>query len=60
VFIVALGSLAAATPYLGAVLFGIVIVWLRAASSLSVQFEEAMACEVDAPKVEEEASSVRC
>lgn len=41
--IVGLGSLAAATPYLAAILFGIAAIWLRAANSLSGQFEEAMA-----------------
>jgi len=43
VLIVGLGSLAAATPYLALILFGIVAVWLQAANSLSGQFEEAMA-----------------
>ena len=34
------GSLAASTPYLGAVLLFIVVMWLNAAASLNGQFEE--------------------
>ncbi|XRB12244.1 ATP/ADP-transporter [Pseudoscourfieldia marina] len=34
------GSLAASTPYLGGVLLVIVIMWLKAAASLNVQFED--------------------
>mmetsp|Transcript_24531 Transcript_24531/g.75665 ORF Transcript_24531/g.75665 Transcript_24531/m.75665 type:complete len:546 (+) Transcript_24531:416-2053(+) len=41
--ILSLGSLAACTPYLAAVLFGVIAMWLRAAKSLSGQFEEKMA-----------------
>jgi AAA family ATP:ADP antiporter len=36
--IIGFGSLAASTPYLGAILLGIVLIWIKAASSLSVQF----------------------
>lgn len=42
VLIFAVGSLAASTPYLAAILFAMVFVWFKAASSLSVQFEAAM------------------
>ena len=38
--IVGFGSLAASTPYLGAILFVIVFAWLKAAASLSKQFAE--------------------
>ena len=34
------GSLAASTPYLGGVLLVIVLMWLKAAASLNVQFED--------------------
>jgi AAA family ATP:ADP antiporter len=37
--IIGLGSLAASTPYLGMVLLAIVLVWLKAAGSLNVQFQ---------------------
>ena len=37
VMIVAFGSLAASTPYLGVILLGIVITWMFAANSLSKQ-----------------------
>jgi len=40
--IFAVGSLAAATPYLAVILGGLVFLWFRAANSLSVQFEAAM------------------
>jgi len=36
--IIGFGSLAASTPYLGAILLGIVIIWIRAAASLNTQF----------------------
>jgi ATP:ADP antiporter, AAA family len=36
--IIGFGSLAASTPYLGAILFGIVFIWLKAAGSLNKQF----------------------
>mmetsp|Transcript_4622 Transcript_4622/g.10136 ORF Transcript_4622/g.10136 Transcript_4622/m.10136 type:complete len:111 (+) Transcript_4622:2-334(+) len=42
VLIVAVGSLAAATPYLAVILTAIIGAWILAARSLSVQFEEAM------------------
>ena len=45
VLLLSLGSLAAATPYLGAILFAVIVAWLNAAKSLSGQFEEAMAKE---------------
>jgi AAA family ATP:ADP antiporter len=38
--IVGFGSLAASTPYLGAILLGIVLLWMRSAASLSKQFTE--------------------
>jgi len=38
VMIVAFGSLAASTPYLGVILLGIVVWWLRSAQSLDKQF----------------------
>ena len=41
--ILSLGSLAASTPYLAGVLFVVIGAWLRAARSLSGQFEEKMA-----------------
>jgi len=43
VLILSLGSLAACTPYLATILFAIIAMWLRAAKSLSVQFDEKMA-----------------
>eukprot|EP00520_Triparma_pacifica_P001144 CAMPEP_0118653020 /NCGR_PEP_ID=MMETSP0785-20121206/11619_1 /TAXON_ID=91992 /ORGANISM="Bolidomonas pacifica, Strain CCMP 1866" /LENGTH=561 /DNA_ID=CAMNT_0006545557 /DNA_START=38 /DNA_END=1723 /DNA_ORIENTATION=+ len=42
VLIFGVGSLAASTPYLAAILGLIVFSWFKSASSLSVQFEEAM------------------
>jgi ATP:ADP antiporter, AAA family len=36
--IIGFGSLAASTPYLGAILFGIVLLWIKAAASLNEQF----------------------
>ena len=42
--IVAFGSLAASTPYLGVILLGIVILWLRSAQSLDKQFTGAISC----------------
>jgi AAA family ATP:ADP antiporter len=45
VLLLSLGSLAAATPYLGGILAVVVVLWLRAARSLSGQFEDAMAKE---------------
>jgi AAA family ATP:ADP antiporter len=39
------GSLAASTPYLAAVLAAIIVVWIRSARSLSVQFADAMETE---------------
>ena len=36
--ILSFGSLAASTPYLGAVLLVIVVLWLKAAASLDKQF----------------------
>jgi AAA family ATP:ADP antiporter len=39
------GNLAAAPPYQAAILGVVVVAWLRAARSLSGQFEEAMAKE---------------
>jgi len=42
VLIFAVGSLAASTPYLAAVLFAMIFVWFKAVGSLSGQFEAAM------------------
>merc|ERR1712070_891952 len=39
--IIGFGSLAASTPYLAAILFVIVAMWIKSANSLSVQFEAA-------------------
>lgn len=36
--IIGFGSLAASTPYLGAILLAIVLVWISAAASLNKQF----------------------
>jgi ATP/ADP translocase len=36
--IIGFGSLAASTPYLGAILLGIVLLWIQAAASLNGQF----------------------
>ena len=41
--IVGFGSLAASTPYLGVILLIIIFMWIRAASTLGVLFEEAQA-----------------
>ena len=43
--ILSLGSLAACTPYLATILFGVIFLWLRAARSLAGQFEAKMASE---------------
>ena len=37
VMIIAFGSLSASTPYLGAILLGVVLVWIKAARSLNGQ-----------------------
>lgn len=42
ILLLSLGSLAAATPYLAGILFLVITAWIRAARSLSGQFEEAM------------------
>lgn len=39
--IVGFGSLAASTPYLGVILLIIIFMWIKAASTLGVLFEEA-------------------
>ena len=41
--IIGFGSLAASTPYLGAILLAIVLLWIRAAASLNKQFTELQA-----------------
>lgn len=38
--IIGFGSLAASTPYLGAILISIIILWLKAAASLNIQFTQ--------------------
>ena len=43
--ILSLGSLAACTPYLATILFGVIFLWLRAARSLAGQFEAKMSSE---------------
>jgi ATP:ADP antiporter, AAA family len=45
ILIFAVGSLAAATPYLAVILTGLVFMWFRAANSLATQFEDAMQTE---------------
>jgi ATP:ADP antiporter, AAA family len=45
VLIFGVGSLAAATPYLAAILSILVFFWFKAASSLAVQFNDAMTAE---------------
>jgi AAA family ATP:ADP antiporter len=40
VLIVSLGSLAATTPYIAVILFGIIFAWIFAAKALSVRFNE--------------------
>jgi len=42
VLIFAVGSLAAATPYLAVILMGLVFMWFKAANSLATQFNESM------------------
>lgn len=42
ILIFGVGSLAAATPYLAVILAGLIVVWFKSVSRLSVQFEEAM------------------
>lgn len=49
VLILGFGSLAASTPYLGAVLLAIVLLWLKAAASLDKQFT---AAQLESGKVE--------
>jgi len=52
--IFAMGSLAASTPYLAAILAVIVVMWLVAARSLDAQFAEAMAAsEAEEARIEE-------
>jgi AAA family ATP:ADP antiporter len=41
VLIFGVGSLAAATPYLAAILAGLIFMWIRSANSLADQFEAA-------------------
>jgi AAA family ATP:ADP antiporter len=41
VLIFGVGSLAAATPYLAVILAGLLVVWVKAANSLAIQFEAA-------------------
>jgi AAA family ATP:ADP antiporter len=41
--IIGFGSLAASTPYLGAILIGIIVLWIQAAASLNIQFTAAKA-----------------
>jgi len=41
--IIGFGSLAASTPYLGIILLGIVMLWIKAAASLNLQFTAAQA-----------------
>lgn len=43
VLIFAVGSLAAATPYLAVILGGLIVMWFKAANSLGTQFNDAMA-----------------
>jgi len=43
ILLLSMGSLAAATPILGGILLGVIFTWLKAARSLSVEFEEAQA-----------------
>lgn len=47
--IIGFGSLAASTPYLGAILMVIVVMWIKAAASLNIQFTAAKA-EADAER----------
>jgi len=42
IMIFSFGSLALSTPYLAAILFAIMLVWIRSARSLNVMFKEAM------------------
>ena len=46
--IFAFGSLAASTPYLAAVLAVVIFMWIRAAKTLNVLFNDAMAAEAEA------------
>lgn len=48
--IVGFGSLAASTPYLGVILLIIIGLWINAASTLGVLFEEAQAANAKADK----------
>lgn len=60
ILIFSLGSLAASTPYLAVILFGIIGVWLMAARSLDKQFAEYMmeeTAEAAAEKQESEAAA---
>lgn len=51
--ILALGSIAAMTPYIGVILFGIIVVWMLAARSLGKQFTKVSAEKEAADKLEE-------
>ena len=42
ILIFTFGSLAVSTPYLAAILFAILLVWVRSARSLNVMFKDAM------------------
>ncbi|KAK9802845.1 hypothetical protein WJX73_006722 [Symbiochloris irregularis] len=64
VMIICFGSLASSTPYLGAILLGIVLLWLKAAGSLDKQFtelnkQEQLAKLVEARQAAKEASGVQ-
>lgn len=48
ILIFGVGSLSAATPYLGIILSGLVFMWIRAANSLAGQFNKAMEANSDA------------
>ena len=53
VAILACGSLAASTPFLGAILGGIIVLWMKASRDLAVEFEEKAAERAAAAKDEE-------
>lgn len=54
--IIGFGSLAASTPYLGVILLGIVLMWIKAAMSLNGQFKAAKAAS-DAERAEDNKSN---
>jgi len=52
ILIFGVGSLSAATPYLGIILSGLILSWIKAANNLAGQFNKAMESNVDGDEAE--------